>query len=75
MEYFHACGFAPCKLLAQALGLLCNSCFVLPLDLALLLQLQYAINDKVKATLQGHSPLPAIYFLGHCQSLPYPGHC
>jgi len=55
MEYFHAGGFAPCKLLAQALGLLHNGCFVLPLGSALSLQLQYAVNNKIRAALQGHS--------------------
>jgi len=55
MDYFHAGGFAPCKLLAQALSLLCNGCFVLPLGLTLSLQLQYAINNKIRAALQGHS--------------------
>jgi len=50
-------GFVSCKLLAQALGLLHNGCFVLPLGSTFSLQLQYAINDCIKEAFQGQNSL------------------
>jgi len=52
-ENARAGGQVPCILLAQALGLLRNSCLVLPLGSKLSLQMQYTVNHKVKAAFQG----------------------
>jgi len=53
LQHVQTGDFVPCKLLAQALGLLYNSCFMRPLGSTLSLQLQYMVNNRVKAALQG----------------------
>jgi len=51
LQAFCSTGHVHCKLLAQALGLLQNGCFVLPLGASLSLQLQHAFNDRVALAL------------------------
>jgi len=45
-------GFVSCHLIAQALGLLCNGCTVLPLGAMLSLQIQHTFNDCIKHHMQ-----------------------
>jgi len=45
---YHKGGFIPCCALAQALGLLRNGCYVLPLGITMSLQLQHTFNDCIK---------------------------
>jgi len=75
MESFHAGSFVPCKLLVQALGLLHNSCFVLPLGLLY----PYSCNRWSMTKSKKPCKLPlslqqAMHLLGFGLCLPNCGH-
>jgi len=55
LEAYSSHGFARCRAITQALGLLQNGCTVLPLDSMMSLQLQHAFNIKVSIAMGGTS--------------------